>query len=151
MGKLIGVVFVIVGIMVCIYMFPTMMDSLHDLRTNDQTDAFSVDTGGGVTNSSVTLSQDLWEGGTEYVDSVTSDLGTDNPVTNTYTSATNALLIEGLTASASRNLTVIYGIAALDEYSGMEEFTGLAPLIIFVIILGIAGAAIWRSFSGGPG
>jgi len=139
-------VMAVLGIMALILLMPNVLTAVEDTQTAEQSDTFSVTTGGGVTNSDVTLSQDLWENNTQFVEDVTSDAAADNPIANTYTAATNVLNVTGLAASTTRNLTAAYLIDQLDEYQGIGSFASIVPFLLLFIVVGLGLAVLWRAF-----
>ena len=149
MGRIAGILFALIGIIVVFYMFPSLLTSLDDLKEENYTETFtSVSTGAGVTNASVTLSINLMDDSVTKVDTITSDLGTDNPSPESYVTATDKLYIKGLAESASRNFTITYKIDDLEEYEGMSEFTGLTPLLLIIGALALVLAGVWGIFKG---
>jgi len=125
---------VIAGVAFLIMLLPPMMGGLEGFRTNDQTDAYSVTTGGGVTTANVTLTQPLYQNGTQYA-SVTSNYSADVPLVTGFQSGTRALEVSGLTAGQSRTLTVVYKILALD--ANVDTAAGLSPTIFTFGIIGL--------------
>lgn len=146
MPKPLTVILTLIGVAIFFVFMPTMMSGLFDFRTDEQSDAFTVPTGGAETTAQVTLAQDLWENGTQFVESIASDLGTDNPVASNYASTTHNLTVSGLTAGTSRNLTVVYNIAALDEFQGVATLSGIMPLLLMASVVLIPIAVVWVIF-----
>jgi len=147
MSKMMTAILGILGIIVVLFMFSPMMDNLKEFRTDVYTDNFTnVATGAGVTNTSVSLNQDLWRANTVEVVSIASNNTNDNPSTESYVSSSLALYIKGLEANSSRNFTVQYNINALEEYSGLSELSGLTPLALFLGFIGVILALILVPF-----
>ena len=147
MNKALGIVMVVVAVAISFVVFPIVLDSAGDLRTESQTDEFAaVATGVGETSAGVVLTVDLWQDNAGYVTSVTSDNVADTPVVGTYTSATNTLNVTGLAASDTRTLTVTYKVAALDGYTGLDAMVAVAPLLLFIGILGTIIGSLWSSW-----
>lgn len=146
-GGLITAVLAVFGVIVMVVVFPSFMSGVEDTQTNTQTDTFNVTTAAGVTNSTVTLSQPLWNSDTQNVDTLSSDGGGgDNPVASSYTAPSRGLLVTGLDASKTRNLTATYKTDALEDYQGIGEGLPVLPAIGFFAVLAIAIGAIWRVF-----
>lgn len=148
MNKLLMPILGIVGIIVVFYMFPSLLTSLDDLKTDEYTETFTnVTTAAGDTNASVTLSLDLYRDSITRVDSITSDNGSDSPSSEGYVDATDALYVKGLAADSSRNLTIIYDIDNLADYEGLSEFSGLTPLLLIIGALGLVLVSVWKTFT----
>ncbi len=140
-GALLGIIMV----SVMFVLFPIILDSSHELQTDATTETeAAVVTGVGVTNADVVLTNDPWQDDVDYVLTITSDEVTDVPVANTYTTATNTLNITGLAADDSRTLTITYETDALGDYTGMGALVGIAPLLIFVAVI---GAVVFGAYS----
>lgn len=147
MNKALGIVMVVVAVAISFVVFPIVLDSSEDLRTDNQADTFAaVATGVGEVAADVVLTVDLWQDTAAYVVSVTSDNVADTPVAGTYTAATNTLNVTGLAASDTRELIVTYQIAALDDYTGLDAIVAVAPLLLFIGILGAIIGGLWSSW-----
>jgi len=149
MGKSGGIIVSIIMVAVMFIMFPIVMDASHDLQTDDfvQTEA-AVVTGVGVTTADVVLDEDLWDDATTSVLSITSDEVTDVPVANTYTAGTNTLNITGLAADDSRTLVITYEYDGLTDYTGMGALVAVAPLLLFIGVIGAVVGGLYVSFKG---
>lgn len=149
MGKSGGIIVSIIMVAVMFIMFPIVMDASHDLQTDDfvQTEA-AVVTGVGVTTADVVLDEDLWDDATTSVLSITSDEVTDVPVANTYTAGTNTLNITGLAADDSRTLVITYEYDGLTDYTGMGALVAVAPLLLFIGVIGAVVGGLYGSFKG---
>lgn len=123
-------------------MLPAMLLSIDDFRLNEQEDPFNVTTGAGTTSQGVGLSQSLFGNDTIHA-SVSSNLTTDAPIAYSYTSANQTLLVTGLTASASRRLTITYDIDALGDYWGAGTATRVWPLLLIFGGLAVIVAAVY--------
>lgn len=142
----------IIGVILVILLFGTMMGGITNARTDERTDAFgAVVTGGGVTTTDVTLVADLYGDDILNVVEITSDLGTDVPLVNAYNPATNALTVHGLTASQTRTLSVVYKYDALiGDSATAGMFMGFVPLfvviaVVFIIVGAMVAAFVHRS------
>lgn len=138
---------------VALIMFPVLLDGAHDTVADNQVDTFAgtVDSGTPNYQASVTLTQPLYND-IGYITTVASSSGTDTPVAVSYTSATRALLVNGLNAgapgTASRTLTVTYEYSAAANYTGLEPTVEIAPLVIFTGLIlagGYTGFSHYRS------
>jgi len=137
----------IIGAIIVLVLFGTMMTGIGEAQTNEQEDDFgAVVTGGGDFDADVVLTVPLYDEGLINVVDITSDLGTDVPLATDYTALTQTLEVSGLTASQTRTLTVTYRYAALDDYAGVNEFFGFIPLLVGVAIVAIVVGAIVVSF-----
>jgi len=146
MGRSGSVIVGIIMVAVMFVLFPIVMDSTHSLQTDEyvQSEA-AVATGVGVTAADVVLDEALWDDATASVISITSDEVTDVPVANTYTAGTQTLNITGLAADDSRTLTITYEYDGLTDYTGMGAMVAVAPLLLF---LGVIGAVIGGLYMG---
>jgi hypothetical protein len=149
MGKSGGIIVSIIMVAVMFIMFPIVMDASHDLQTDDfvQTEA-AVATGAGVTAADVVLDEDLWDDAVTSVLSITSDEVADVPVANTYTAGTNTLNITGLAESDSRTLVITYEYDGLTDYTGMGALVAVAPLLLFIGVIGAVVGGLYVSFKG---
>jgi len=139
-------VMLLLGACIIILLLPSIIPAIQDFRSESYTEAHgAVTTAVGVTTANLTLTQDLFLDETSQVDSASSSLGTDVPLTQTYTAASDRLLISGLTANATRTLTVIYKIGILDNYYGADLGARVWPLFLGLGIIGIAAAAVYTS------
>jgi hypothetical protein len=147
MNKALGIVMVVVAVAISFIVFPIVLDSSEELRTDNQADTFAaVATGVGETDADVVLTVDLWQDTAAYVVSIASDNGGDTPVAGTYTAATNTLNVTGLADDDTRELIVTYQIAALDDYTGLDAIVAVAPLLLFIGILGAIIGGLWSSW-----
>lgn len=149
MGKGGSVLMGIIMVAVMFVLFPIVMDASHELQTDayEQVEA-NVVTGAMETDADVVLDRALWGGATANVLSITSDEVTDVPVANTYTGATNTLNIRGLAADDTRTLTITYEVDALTDYTGMGQMVAVAPLLLFMGVLGAMVFGLYKGFSG---
>lgn len=142
--------FSIIGAIIVIALFGTMLLGINEAQTDERTDSFgAVVTGGGVFDADVVLLGDLYDDSNLNVVSITSTLGTDVPLSGVYTAVTNTLNITGLTASQTRTLAVTYKIDALTNYAAVGSFFGFTPLLIGVAIVIIIVAALVAAFRRG--
>jgi hypothetical protein len=126
---------------------PAIGDSVTGFRATSREQEFNaVVTAAAVTNTSQILQYALLDNDVESITTLTSDLGTDSPVGSTYTAGTKTLLITGLTADASRNLTVEYYNGRLNSYNGSDTFAKIIPFIVlgfaFIIFIALVAHAV---------
>ena len=146
MGKNGSVIVGIIMVALMFVIFPIVMDSAHTLQTEsyNHTEA-TVETGVGELTADVVLDEPLWSDSTVYITSVTSDNVADTPVKGVYTAGTKSLNVTGLAASESRALTIIYETDGLGDYTGMGALVAVAPLLLF---LGVIGAVVGGLYAG---
>lgn len=116
---------------------------VHNLRTDETSDASVVVTGAGVTTANVTLDGDLFQADTDEVIGIESTIA-ETPVPTAYTEATNVLYITNLAESQTRTLTVSY-YAETDD----PVWLVIGPFANFLIIGGLLGIIIWAMFGSG--
>lgn len=146
MGKSGSVIVGIIMVAVMFIIFPIVMDSAHALQTEEYTqEEAAVETGVGETSADVVLDEELWSDSVDNVVSIASDDETDTPVAGSYAAATQTLTVTGLTAETTRALTIFYKTDALTDYTGMGAIVAVAPLLLF---LGVIGAVVGGLYSG---
>lgn len=139
----------VIGIIIILLLFGTFMGGIKDAQTDERTDTFAaVVTGGGVTTADVELVTDIYDNNILEVTEITSDLGTDSPLPDTYVSATNTLTVRGLTAAQTRTLTVTY---RYDSLAGTDaeptgKFLGFLPIMVIIVCICIAVAGVILAF-----
>ena len=149
MGKGAGVVVGLIMVAVLFVIFPIVMTSTHELQTDEyiQTEA-DVTTDVAVTTADVVLTKALWDADVAYVTSVTSDLETDVPVADSYVAGTKTLTVSGLTVSETRTLVITHEYDGLTTYTGMGALVAIAPLLLFIAVLGVVIGGLYGSFKG---
>ena len=150
MQKVLGPVLIIIGLIVMYYMFPSLMVSINQVRSDDFPYSFySVATAGGVTNATVVLpnGKSLYQSDIGNIETVTSDNVADHPTVQNYAAAGTVLSVQGLAAGSSRNLTVTYLTPALTGYSGLDQFTGITPLLLMIGGLFVIIGGVWASIA----
>jgi len=147
MGKSGSVLIGIVMVAIMFIMFPIVLDSSHELQTDEyvQSEA-AVVTGVGETAADVVLDEALWDSSATHVLSITSDEVTDVPVAGTYTAGTQTLNVTGLAADDSRTLTITYEYDGLEDYTGMGALVGVAPLLLFIGVIGAVLGGLYVGF-----
>jgi len=149
LGKGTSVIIGLIMVAVMMVIFPIVMESAHELQTDSYTHTEAgVTTGAGVTAANVVLDEAVWDDSTSHITSITSDEVTDVPVAGTYTAATKTLNVTGLAESDSRTLTIVYEYDGLEDYTGMGAMAGVAPLLIFIGVLGVVMGGLYTSFKG---
>jgi hypothetical protein len=107
---------------------------IYDFRTDVTEDEFYIATEVGSTNTTVTLSDFIYDNDTSTID-VISDLNTDSPTFVSYNTTTRATLFNGLTDNATRNLDITYDTDALDSGAWGTILTIFPKLWMIIIIL----------------
>jgi hypothetical protein len=149
MGKSGSVILGIIMVAVMFVIFPIVMDSAHTLQTDAevQTEA-AVVTGAGVTDADIVLTEALWDDDNTYVTSITSDNVLDTPVAGVYTAGTLSLNVTGLAAADTRTLVLTYEYDGLTDYTGMGALVAVAPLLLFLAVIGAVVGGLYVSFKG---
>lgn len=149
MGKSGGVILGIVMVAVLFVLFPIVMDSSHTLQTDVEVETeAAVATGVGELTADVVLTYGLWGASNTAVTSITSDEVTDVPVAGTYVDATKTLTVTGLVAEDSRTLTITYEYDGLSDYTGMGAIVAVAPLLLFLGVIGAVIGGLYTGFKG---
>ena len=125
---------VFLAIIVLAFTLPAVIDALFDFRTDTVEEVFNVDTAVGVTNSSVQLAEDLWDGSIIHA-SISSNNTSEIPSANSYNVTTRNLLVTNLLANAPHILTVSYKSAGLTDYSGAEAGVKSVPTAIVAALI----------------
>lgn len=149
MGKSGSVILGIIMVAVMFVIFPIVMDSAHTLQTDAevQTEA-AVVTGAGVTDADIVLTEALWDDDNTYVTSITSDNVLDTPVAGVYTAGTLSLNVTGLAAADTRTLVLTYEYDGLTDYTGMGALVAVAPLLLFLAVIGAVVGGLYVLFKG---
>lgn len=147
MGKSGSIVLGIIMVAVMFVIFPIVMTSAHELQTVDYSQTQDgVTTGVGETTATVVLTEDLWNDSITHVVSIHSDNGNDTPAAQSYTTATNTLTVSGLEDDSSRTLVVTYKMDRLVDYTGMSAMVQLAPMLLFLGVIGAVLAGLYAGF-----
>ena len=147
MGSTMKIVMGLIGVMIAFIMFPMIMDSTHQIRTDPQLDTFD----GCVVaaeETDVVLTEDLYQGGIAYVTEITATGAGAVPVADSYVAGTNTLTVAGLGAETPQDLTVTYDYGAVGAYTGLDQLAAIAPLVLFVGLLAAAGLSVWSGVRG---
>jgi len=135
----------IVGIVIILILGGSVLPSVVDETASDSySEPFSVTTGGGVENTTETLSYASYYDDLTGI-SATSDNIADTPVVMAYDSTTYEVVIDGLHASDSRILTVAYSREAGTQFYGFGGFMRVLP---FLVIVGGVIACIIAIYTG---
>lgn len=139
----------IIGVILVLLLFGTMLGGITSARTDERTDSFAaVTTGVGETEADVILVTDIYGDDILNVIEITSDLNTDAPLPDAYVAGTNTLTVRGLTASDSRNLDITYRYNALTGDSATAgTFMGFVPLFVIIALVVIVVGAMVAAFS----
>ena len=106
-------------VVLALVMLPIVISSTHGAQTDRITDSFPgcVVAAGETT---VTLTQDLWEGSGDWVIAMTATGGGADPAFDTYVVATRALTIDGLGADTPQDITVTYDYGVAGDFPGTD-------------------------------
>lgn len=145
--------FTIVGVIIVIVLFGTMITGIRTAQTEERLDAFTgVTTGAGENEADVILVTDVYGNDILNVVEIISDNGLDAPLPDSYTSGNNSLTVRGLAASDTRSLDVTYRYDALTgDSAAAGTFLGMVPIFVgiaVVVILVAAGVAAWSARGG---
>lgn len=134
------------GAIMIILLLSPVVTGIQDFRSTEYTEAHGVvTTAAAVTTANVTLTQDLFEDRTSEVVSITSNVTSDVPLVTSYTAATNYLYVSGLTAATTRTLTVVYHIANLADFYGIDLAARTIMTFIILGVIGIIAAAVYNA------
>lgn len=125
-------VLAVIGAIIILSLFGTMMVGIKAAQTTARTDNFAaVTTGMGVTEADVVLVTDPYEDDILNVTEITSDNGADAPLPDAYVTGSNTLTVRGLNANDTRDLIVTYAYGNLTGTAAAAgSFLGLMPLLI---------------------
>lgn len=147
MNKAMGVAIGVISIAIMFIVFPILLSGAHTIQTDEVTQVFEdVETTDG-TSATLTLTQALYA--TRASDVLSASGGVGDTITVSTVPAATRIVVGGLATSATRDITVVYEIDALTDYTGLSAIVGIAPLIVFVSILGVAVAGAYFSFKRG--
>ncbi len=136
MGKIAVVIFCILALLA----FATpISNGIHNWRTDDVTQTFSVTTGAAETTANIVLLRDLFNAATTEIQTTSSSIS-ETPIPGTYTSATKTLVLTNLTVNQTRTITLAYYSESEDEYMRI-----IGPFLLFLIFGGIIGAIIYNA------
>lgn len=134
-----AIVVIVIAVVIGLSLMPVVVTSTHDAGASGRSDVFNgVATGAGETSKNVTLTQPHFHTDCTHI-TITSSLGTDNPTCGAYNASTRTVTVNGLTASATRNLTVNYEVDALASFAGAGAILKLVPLVFIggLIVLAV--------------
>ncbi len=121
--------------------------AIYDFRTDLRVDSFAVTTPVGGDNTTVALFASIYDGDIAAA-GVTSNLSTDVPVLYSYTAATKAAVLTGLSANATHTLEVSYYYSALSGEVALDTFMDLTPYIWYLVMIAFPVAALAALFMG---
>ena len=143
------VILSVVGLIFLFILAGTILpDVVDDTVADPYAESYEVITGGGVTNTTETLTYDHYYGDLTDLTATSSDED-DDPVVMAYDEDARDVTVAGLQASETRILTISYYREDNTEFTGFNPFVKLSP---FLFILGGIVACIWglySSFKGG--
>jgi len=137
--------FIVIMASVILFLLP-ITGAMYDFQTDRQEDDFSVITAAGVTTDNLTLSETIYDADTTTI-SLISDLSSDVPGWTAYDNTSHSLAISGLTANATRNITVYYDIYALGDNTAINNLTDRMAWFWLLIIIAFAPAALAAIFT----
>ncbi len=143
MNKALGVAVGIIMIAIAFVVFPIIMDASDSILAPEKTQAITVPTASGVTTATLTLTDGVYENDKANV-TLSSSNANDTPVVSSASG--KSVVVTGLEASSTRIMNVTYASDALDNYTGLAAIVKVAPLIVFVSILGVAIGGAYFSF-----
>ena len=130
-----GFILIVIGFV----LFPTLLDSFESMAYTEATTSRTVATGAGEANATIVLGNELYSDNMDYVGSVSSTLGTDDPAPAAYNGSTDTLTVSGLTANETRTLSVVYSTARDD--SPIDIVRPIMPFFILMMFV-IAGVGM---------
>jgi len=133
----------IIGACIVILLLGAVMTGIQSFRSDEYTELHNVTTAS-ANSSSITLTQDLFDGETAYV-TLSSNVTGDAPRPSSYTAATNALLVVGLQPSTTRQLTVTYDYSRLSSYWGADLGARAWPLFLILGVIGVIAGAVYAA------
>lgn len=143
MNKALGVAVGIIMIAIAFVVFPIIMDASDSILAPEKTQVITVPTASGVTTATLTLTDGVYENDKGNV-TLSSSNANDTPVVSSASG--KSVVVTGLEASSTRIMNVTYASDALDNYTGLAAIVKVAPLIVFVSILGVAIGGAYFSF-----
>jgi len=106
---------------------------IYDFRTDVTEDDFYISTAVGSTNTTVTLSDFIYNDDTTTLTAI-SNLNTDSPTLVSYNTTTRATLFNSITENATRTLNITYDTDALNS-SAWDTVLTIFPKIWMIIII----------------
>lgn len=116
----------------------------EDLKTDEHTDIFSIETSAGQTTDNIVFSEELYDDDTTSI-LVVSDLSSEGITWGSYNASNQHLLISNMTANDTRTLTATYDIDAL----GSDSVATFVDALVWIWLLSAGAfaptalAAIW--------
>lgn len=145
------IAFAIIGVIVILILFGTMMTGINTAKTDERTDIFAaVVTGVGETEADVVLVTDIYDDNILNVVQILSDNEDDAPLPDSYLPGSNTLTVRGLNANDTRDLEVTYQYDALTgEAEPTARFLDMLPIFVgigalMIVVGGIVAVFINR-------
>ena len=132
-----GILFSVLLIVIALLLLPLVVSSVHDVQTDVQLDSFP----GCIVADNATdavLTEDLHRDDVNEVTLITANGTGAVPVANTYTAGTHTLNVTDLGADTPQDLTVTYNFTTNADFSGVNTFVGLIPLLVVVGLIIVA-------------
>lgn len=122
---------------------------MYDFKTDLRSDEIGAVTAVGVTSDNVVLGQAIYDDDVTTV-SVLSDLATDSPafIGATYSSSPPSGNVSGLTANATRTLTITYDVDALAGSTAISTLVDRISWIYLLMAIAFPAAALAAMFTG---
>ncbi len=134
-GKVFGVVIGVVALLMLYIALPVIPQAVESFRTDVKTQNYNISTAVGSTNTSVALSNSLWNSDVSYVTGISSNTTGDSPVADNYTVASRSLSISGLAGNTTRLLSVDYRAAGLTSNPAADQASTFLPGIVVGLII----------------
>jgi len=139
-GALLRIVFGVIGLIVTLSLFVTMLGGFADVLNASvaKTDtADNVTTAEGVNEADVTLTYSLLSDDVDNVASITSTIETDNAVADSYSALTLTVgnLTDNVSVGDGRTLTINYSHGILSYFTGLESVLVVGPVILFLTLV----------------
>ena len=148
MQRLAGAAMVLIFVVVLFSIFPLVLTGTDETLTDPSTETGNITTGAGVTTGTISLSPALYNDDITSVTGISSSYGSDTPSASSYNGATDILTVGGLAESQTRTITVEYVYEATSDYTGLTSFVRLAPMLLFMAIIGVIIGALWNTLKG---
>ena len=129
-----------IGACVVILLLGAVLAGIEAFLMTDQVEPYNVTTGA-ATTTTIPLTHDVFGDETLNI-SISSNVTEDAPVPQTYTAASNEVLISGLSENTTRRLTITYKVDALWYFPGVNLAARFWPVFIVLGVLGLVVAAV---------
>lgn len=136
----------LLGAIIIVLLLAATASALQTFRSASTTENHgAVTTTAAHTTANLTLIQDLFMDRTSEVTSISSNLTSDVPLVSKWTSSTNALYVTGLTAGATRTLTVIYKYGNLADYYAADLASRVIITFLLLGVFGLVAGAVYQA------